>query len=78
MKVFKLLLLLSIGLLAGCGHYTYTVSGGNSQAFQAPTLCGALTACLASSESSCYYDSTTMLSLDGKTIEQNTCKRVTK
>lgn len=58
----KNLALLSIWLalplaIAGCGyHSTVSVYGKSGAVFTAPSLCGALVACINSPETSCFYD----------------------
>lgn len=76
--ILAILLVATAACISGCAHYQYSVYGNSGKSFQSPTLCGALVACLASSESSCYYDATVMTGLDGKTLEENTCKKTSK
>lgn len=64
--------------ITGCASTGYAVYGKSGKSFNAPTLCGALVQCLNSSETSCYYDSTVMTDLNGKFLEQSSCKQVPK
>lgn len=64
--------------VAGCGGpYHVAVYGRSGAAFTAPSLCGALVACLNSSETSCFYDRTLMQTATGQTQSEE-CKEVKK
>ena len=75
----KILALLPLVLLAGCGGpYKVSVYGKTGATFTAPSLCAALVACMNSAETACYYDRTLLTGLDGKSLEESTCKEVKK
>lgn len=75
----KALSLTACLLLAGCGApLEVTVYGRSGAAFRAPSLCGALIACMNSTETACYYDRTLYRDTNGKTLEESGCKEVGK
>jgi hypothetical protein len=64
-------------LLSGCGGpYKVTVYGRNGGTFTAPSLCAALVQCFKSSETSCFYDKSLIMTATG--TEETGCKEVKK
>jgi hypothetical protein len=61
--------------LNGCGGYHVTAYGPTGKAYIAPDLCAALLACKQGEPSGqCFYSSTMVTSLDGKSTEITSCK----
>ena len=73
------ILLLGTLLLAGCAYHPTPaiVYGHSGTPFTAPDLCAALTKCLNSAETSCFYDHTLLVTATGQT-EESGCKEVKK
>jgi hypothetical protein len=71
-------LLLAVLCFAGCGGpYVARVYGHSGTAYTAPTLCGALVACLNSTtETACFYDRNLVKDVNGTT--ETDCKEVKK
>lgn len=70
---------LAVLWLAGCGYKPVpsVVYGAKGTPYSAPTLCEALLKCEGANEASCYYNTTTVIDLQGKS-ETDTCKEVSK
>ena len=73
----KRLLLVAVLALTGCAPYKVAVYGKSGSAYTAPTLCGALVACLNSTENSCFYDRSLVQTATGNTASDE-CKEVKK
>jgi hypothetical protein len=71
MKVVGLFALI---LITGCAPYKVTVYGSTGKQYIAPDLCGAISQCKQAKESDCYYNSTVMTTLDGKSTTVEACK----
>lgn len=78
MKAVKWIALAALLAMTGCAPYKVSVFGKSGAAFTAPNLCQALIACMNSSESACYYDRELIHDLDGKSLDESSCKEVKK
>lgn len=67
-------LLLFLLPIAGCAAPKMTVYGASGAPYIAPDLCAAELACKKANETSCFYNSTTFIGSDGKTVESEVCK----
>jgi hypothetical protein len=72
MKVITASLLLLV--LTGCASYKVIVYGPTGKQYTAPDLCGAIVQCQQANELSCKYNSTVVVTPDGKATETSTCK----
>lgn len=75
----KVLALVALGWLLvalnGCAAYHVTAYGPTGKAYIAPDLCAALLACKQGEPSGqCFYSSTMVTTLDGKSTEITSCK----
>ena len=73
----KRLIFLGLLFMTACAPYKVSVYGKSGAAFTAPTLCGALVACLNSKETSCFYDRMLLKDATGATQAEE-CKEVKK
>ncbi|HEY1644817.1 MAG TPA: hypothetical protein VGF75_00340 [Candidatus Saccharimonadales bacterium] len=74
MSIYKIVVLLSLGLLSGCAPFKVTVYGTTGKQYIAPDLCGAISQCKQAKELDCYYNSSVVTSLDGKSTTVEVCK----
>lgn len=61
-------------LVTGCASYKVIVYGPTGKQYTAPDLCGAIVQCQQAKELSCMYNSTVVVTPDGKATETSTCK----
>ncbi|HEX4039061.1 MAG TPA: hypothetical protein VHX37_13455 [Acidobacteriaceae bacterium] len=73
----KRLLLAGLLFIAGCSYKPTPISvyGRSGAVYSAPDLCAALTKCMNSSETSCFYNTETIVGLDGRS-EISACREV--
>ena len=74
----KYLSLIALLALTGCAYHPapVIVYGHSGALFIAPDLCAALTKCLNSTETSCFYNKDTVVNLG--VIQESGCKEVKK